>query len=164
MREFNYRSQSAVAVNSAVAKMFAKVSVEQVVDKLVNKVNKTKEKKGNILANGSISIKVSEDFKIKIDYHVVEYFYQMDLNIYRKNIEGKYFKWDDACLRYLNETELYEKLSDAICKILERTLSFAEERIIKYENRKDMEHIRTKSIESWNDLTGLDYLEFNKVA
>lgn len=151
------------AVNSAVAKMFAKVSVEQVVDKLVNKVNKTKEKQGNTLVNDSISIKVSEDFKIKIDYDVVGYIYLIDYKLYEKNTKGKYWECDGYYIDGIKETDLCEVLQKYICKYIEWCLSFYEESIICYENRKDMEYVRTKSIESWNYLTGLDYFEFNKV-
>ena len=152
------------AVNSAVAKMFAKVSVEQVVDKLVNKVNKTKEKQGTTCILGNISIKVSEDYKIKIDYEVAGYIYSIDYKLYEKDAKGKYWECEGYYISSIKETNLCEVLQKYICKYIEWCLSHYEEQIIKYENRKDMEYVRTKNIESWNYLTGLDYLVFNNVA
>ena len=152
------------AVDSAVANIFANVSVEQVVDKLVNKVNKTKEKQGTTCVGGSISIKVSEDYKFKIDYDVAGYIYSINFKLYEKDTKGKYWECEGHYISSIKETNLCEELQKYICKYIEWRLSHYEERIIYYENRKDMEHIRNKIIEDWNKLTGLDYLEFNKVA
>ena len=81
-----------------------------------------------------------------------------DLYIYEKDIDDKFFQSHHEWVNITAKTKLYEKLLGIISENVRMELCFYEDSII----RKGVCH--DKYLKEWNNLTGLDYYEFNSIA
>lgn len=161
MTTMNFKSHSAEAVNSAVAKIFANVSVNEVAQKFTKKLIKTKNAQGLKGLSASMEIRVSDDFRVKVDAAVFDYGrYIVNVVIEEKNanrfMEFGRKHYDGENINLISFSQIFADVEAAMYEIVDDYLYLIEHWVIK-NNELDLQY--NYDVRIWEELTGLNFAE-----
>lgn len=161
MKTINFKSQSAEAVNSAVAKIFANVSVNEVAQKFTKKLIKTKNAQGLKGLSASMEIRVSDDFRVKVDAGVFDYGRYIVNVVIEEKFGNRFMEfgrqhYDGENINLISFSQIFADVEAAMYEIVDDYLYLIEHWVIK-NNELDLQH--NYNVRTWEELTGLDFAE-----
>lgn len=162
MRTINYKSQSAEAVNSAVAKIFANVSVNEVAQKITKKLIKTKNAQGLKGLSAFMEIRVSDDYRVKVDAAVFDYGrYIVNVMIEKKNGNrfmdfGTKKHYDGENINLISFSQIFADVEAAMYEIVDNELYYTEKHGI---TMSELPKKYNYYLNEWEELTGLNFAE-----